>query len=211
MLFWHLLLSLPVLLPLSSIQSVVSKPFQPFGLSQSSTAFRTLVNEGRSKGESSFTSLLNGQTCYKSHHEATAAMVRRTVPSFKGYQLLQRRQQSAIVGTVSGIAALKGFWQRISMKALYNNALGEQPKHLFTITEGILQATFSCLGQEVPWDFVQDFSMKLVGMVDMGWTDTFDAVYEQEDTGYVFWVSLRVLIKATKKKSPVVGGRSNHL
>lgn len=138
------------------------------------------------------------------HDEATPALVKRTKAPIGGCQLIQRYTQSAIVPTVSSVAALKGFWQTISMKALYNSASGEAQKSLFTIKEGVLMATFSCLGQEVPWDFVQDFAMNLVGMVDMGWTDTFDAIYENA-AGHLFWVSLRVLVKATKKRKPTPG------
>lgn len=37
---------------------------------------------------------------------------------------------------------------------------------------------------------------------DKGWTDTFDVVYEENGTGFVMWVSLRVLAKARRRTSP---------
>lgn len=142
----------------------------------------------------------------QSHVDATRAASKRTVASDRGFRLVHRYQQSAIIPGASGAAALKGFWQLVSMKALYNNALGEKQEQLFTITEGVLQATFSCFGSEIPWGFVQDFAMKLAGMVDRGWTDTFDMAYEQEATGFVYWVSLRVLIRARRRETGSSGG-----
>ena len=126
--------------------------------------------------------------------------MKRTYPKnlFPGYKFLTRHQQSAIIPIVGGAAALKGFWQTISLKAIYNDWASETPSALFTITEGLLQATFSGLGHDVPWLFVRNFAMDAAAAVDMKWTDTFDAYYEQEGTGIVICISLRVLLEVSR-------------
>lgn len=194
--------TLSLLVSISLISISACKPLQHFDVPDHSDDNNLLVGERHIDYESS---LSVPEDHNQFDERAATSLNKRTETLTNCCQLIQRYQQSAIVPTVSSIAALKGFWQTISMKALYYSAFGEEPKYLFTITEGVLQATFSCLGQEVPWDFVRLFAMKLVGMVDMGWTDTFDAVYELEKTGVVLWVSLRVLVKATKRKKPKAG------
>ena len=134
----------------------------------------------------------------------TPHLTRRTA-SLADSEVIYFHPQSAIIPGASTAAALRGFWQLVSMKALYNNAFHEQKQQLFTISQGILQATFSSLGADIPWYFVSDFAIKMSGMVDRGLTDTFDLVYEQQGTGAVFWVSLRVLVRARRKGTGASG------
>ena len=104
--------------------------------------------------------------------------------------------------TIASATALKGFWQTISMKALYNAWADETEQALLTMTEGILQATFSSLGRTVSWKFIQDFALEAAEAVQQGWTDTFDAYYVEKMTGVTVWVSFRVLrvVPASKLK-----------
>ena len=76
----------------------------------------------------------------------------------------------------------------------------EAPKSLFTITQGQLQATFSCLGKAVPWGTVHDVALRVIQSVNAGWVDTFDAVYEEAGTGFTLWVSFRVLENGLGRK-----------
>lgn len=107
-------------------------------------------------------------------------------------KVLQRHQQYAIVPTLRAIATMRNFWQILQIRTIYDSFFSN-PKELFTITEGRLQVTFSCLGQAVPWEFIHDFAVNAGNAVAMGWLDTFDAIYEQDITGITVWVSLRVL------------------
>ena len=201
MLLPRLIPTLPLVFLIGFTSISTCTPFQHLGTSDSPEDSRILALEEYTDFAPALFRCRRNRCRSQSNTEAIAALLKRNDAAPKGYHLIHRRQQSALIPGASGIAALKGFWQTISMKALYNNVLGEAPKSLFTISKGILQATFSCLGQEVPWDFVQSFAMNVVGMVDMGWTDTFDALYESE-TGVTLWVSLRVLVKARKKTKP---------
>lgn len=93
--------------------------------------------------------------------------------------------------TTLGAATVHAFWTNLQLRSLYDEYF-DNPGPLFTITQGALQATFSCLGQAVPWDFVHDFATNAAESVVQGWLETFDAVFEQEATGITMWVSLRV-------------------
>lgn len=103
-----------------------------------------------------------------------------------------RHQQYAVMPTVLGVATLHAFWSELQFRSVYDEYFDNLGPY-FTITQGALQATFSCLGQAVPWDFVHDFAKNAAESVVQGWLETFDAVYEQEATGVTMWVSLRVV------------------
>ena len=49
----------------------------------------------------------------------------------------------------------------------------------------------SSLGTAVSWEFVEEWAESSTEC-DSGWTDTFDADYEFEDTAMTVWVSLRL-------------------
>ena len=51
----------------------------------------------------------------------------------------------------------------------------------------------SGLGSAIPWAFVEDWAMNAAESVARGWTDTFDAGYEDVVTGITVMVSLRLL------------------
>ncbi|MCJ1451352.1 hypothetical protein MMC28_001688 [Mycoblastus sanguinarius] len=121
-----------------------------------------------------------------------------------GMKFLRRNSQSSIVPFVVGAKALEVFWSSIAIDASVSDWTYEKPKALFTITEGALQATFSCLGQAVPWDFVVDFASQAAEAVARGWTDTFDAYYEQEGTGFAVLVSFRILEKLAKEEADML-------
>ena len=108
-------------------------------------------------------------------------------------KILKRHQQAVVLPTLIGVTMLQNFWLKIALDATSKFSSLEPAKALFTITQGNLQATFSCLGIGVPWDFVHEISMNAWKSVSNGWLDTFDAIYEQSITGYQVWVSLRVL------------------
>ena len=137
--------------------------------------------------------------------ERDAALARRTakvVPMISCKEVW-RHQQYAVMPTALGAATLQAFWNNLQLMSIYNEFF-DNPRPFFTITQGALQATFSCLGQAVPWDFVHGFSMKAADSVVQGWLGTFDAVYEQEGTGITMWVSLRVVERlGAKRKRPV--------
>lgn len=101
----------------------------------------------------------------RNQEEAKTGSRKRGVALTEGLHLILRHQQSAIVPGISCAGTLKGFWQLLSMKALYNGALSEPTKELFTFTEGNLQATFSSLGTQISWAFVQQAAMDFVGQV----------------------------------------------
>jgi hypothetical protein len=110
-----------------------------------------------------------------------------------------RHQQYAVFPTILGAATLQAFWNTLQMRSIYDEFF-DKPTSLFTVTEGALQATFSCLGQAVPWDFVHDFSQLAAEGARQGRLETFDAVYEQEETGFTMWVSLRVVGRLVGKR-----------
>jgi hypothetical protein len=113
-----------------------------------------------------------------------------------------RHQQYAVIPTAVGAATLHAFWKTLQWRSIFDVSFNNAGP-IFTITQGALQATFSCLGQAVPWDFVHDFAMNAAESVLQGWLETFDAVYEQEATGITMWVSLRVVQRLdAKRKRP---------
>ena len=132
----------------------------------------------------------------------TASLSRRT-SNAKGFEIFLRHPLSAIIPGASGVAALLSFWQSIHLKALYNDALHEPQRALLTITEGVLQATFSSLGADIPWHIISDFAIEMGDYINKGLTDTFDFVFEQEGTGVMVWISLRVLIRTRERRNTV--------
>lgn len=132
------------------------------------------------------------------------ALARRTnigVPMINCKQVW-RHQQYAVIPTAVGAATLHAFWETLQWRSI-DDVFFDSAKPIFTITQGALQATFSCLGQAVPRDFVHDFAMNAAESVLQGWLETFDAVYEQEATGIMMWVSLRVVQRLdAKRKRP---------
>ena len=195
---------LPALLVSWCVSFLGSSVGNPLRIIQSPGSPNNGISEAKTDLDSAFSNSLQHQHHRRPLQEGTRDLQQRTPGPSEGLELYHRYQQSAILPGVSSAAALKGFWQLISIKALYNNAQGVQAEHLFTITEGVLQATFSSLGHEFPWYFVQDLAMRLAGMVDRGWTDTFDMVFEQGSTGIMFWVSLRVL--PAIRRRDIIGG-----
>lgn len=193
-----------VLLPLllTFIQTSVSKPLHT---SHTVLVHNTTTLQSREEPIHYTPSPVN---LLGSHHQSLGDEEHNTAIAPRGKsgisvmncKLLARHQQSAILPTVIGAAALKGFWQIVAMKALYSDAFKDPHRALFTITEGALQATFSCLGQPVPWDFVQNFAMMAAQSVESGWLEAFDVIYEQELVGITIWVSLRILDKGTRKR-----------
>ena len=107
-------------------------------------------------------------------------------------KMAKRSQQAALFPTLLCANTLVDFWQKVALEAVYNKHL-EPAKAIFTITHGLLSATFSCLGSNVPWDFVYDVAMQAFAVVRQGLVDTFDVLYEQASTGHTIWVSFRVL------------------
>ena len=102
-------------------------------------------------------------------------------------------QHAVILPTVLGASIIRAFWLQVAMDAIYSQTGPEPPKTLITFTKGQFQATFSCLGQAVPWVTIHDIAMGAANAVRDGWIDTFDAVFEQETTGVTVWASVRVL------------------
>ncbi len=134
-------------------------------------------------------------------HKRLGKRVRDIVPIAR-CKLLSRHQIAVVLPTLAGVMALQNFWRTIAFNAIHSHNGLKQPTELFTFTQGQIQATFSCLGQPVSWDFVHDFAMNAVGSVGEGWLDTFDAIYEQEVTSFTVWVSLRVLDSALRPGIP---------
>ena len=135
-------------------------------------------------------------------------IAKRTTNPYLRFKLIQRHQQLAIIPGLLGASVLKAFWQTISLKALYNSAASESQETLFTVTEGLLQATFSCLGASLPWKTVYDIAMLVGDNVSRGLLETFDVIYEQDITGISVWVSLRILDRADgsrKRERPLDG------
>ncbi|CAF9935268.1 MAG: hypothetical protein HETSPECPRED_009722 [Heterodermia speciosa] len=133
----------------------------------------------------------------------TALIKRGEDPNLIPCKMLQRHQHFIIYPSILTVNAVIGFWQKVALETIYKSSM-EAPKSLFTITQGQLQATFSCLGKAVPWDTVHDVALRVIQSVNDGWVDTFDAVYEDARTGFTLWVSFRVLENglARKRKRP---------
>ncbi|KAL8791772.1 MAG: hypothetical protein Q9195_005648 [Heterodermia aff. obscurata] len=136
------------------------------------------------------------------HH--TALPKRGDTPNLIPCKLLRRHQHFLIYPSILTVNAIIGFWQKVALESLYQPAMQSAPQSLFTITQGQLQATFSCLGQAVPWGTVHDVALRVIQSVNEGWVDTFDAVYEEVATGMVLWVSFRVVEGSggRKRKGP---------
>ena len=125
--------------------------------------------------------------------EKDSALAKRADgPHLATCKMMRRYQHSVIYPSILCANALLNFWQRVALNALYHANVGLQ-KTIATFTYGRLQATFSCLGTNVPWGTVHDVAMTALEDVRLGWTDTFDAVYEEMTTGSTLWMSLRVL------------------
>lgn len=105
----------------------------------------------------------------------------------------QRYPNAVIIPTIMAVETLKAFWTRISIDAMQADMEHINNSGHFTITAGAVQVTMSCVGQAIPWDFVQDFASQQIQAVAMGWLDTFDAVYQQDGTGYMVFVSLKIM------------------
>ena len=116
-----------------------------------------------------------------------------TPPGYIRFKFLHRGPAYEILPIRVGAAALHAFYTSISHLAATIWPQTIRPVTLFTVTQGALQLTFSGLPTAVPWDFVEDWAMKAAESVARGWTDTFDAGYEVEGTGFGVWVSLRLL------------------
>ncbi len=105
----------------------------------------------------------------------------------------QRYPNVVIIPTIMAVETLKAFWTRISIDAMQADIEHINNSRHFTIAAGAVQVTMSCVGQAIPWDFVQDFASQQIQAVAMGWLDTFDAVYQQDSTGYMVFVSLKIM------------------
>ena len=141
--------------------------------------------------------LNTGSSPTKDHHSINfrrqSTLVKRAgINPLASCKIIQRHQSATIWPSILTVNALVHFWQKVALEAIHQNAM-VQPKTIFTFTSGRLQATFSSLGSGVPWPTVGDIAMMAVESVRTGWLDTFDAVYEELNTGYTLWVSLRVL------------------
>lgn len=117
-------------------------------------------------------------------------------------KVLQRHRHFIIYPSVLTVNAVIGFWQKVALETIYK--AGQAQETLFTVTQGQLQATFSCLGRTMPWNTVHDVALRVIQSVNNGWVDTFDAIYEESSTGFTLWVSFQVLENklARKRKSP---------
>ncbi len=74
---------------------------------------------------------------------------------------------------------------------------------LFTVTQGALQAAFSCRARQCRGISCIPLGSNAAESVVEGWLGTFNAVYEQEATGITMWVSLRVAQRlGMKRKRP---------
>ena len=118
-------------------------------------------------------------------------------------KILQRHQHFVIYPSVLTVNAIVGFWQKVALETIYK-AVSEAPNALLTFTQGQLQATFSCMGTTIPWNTVHDMALRVIQSVNMGWVDTFDAVYEEASGAFTLWVSFHVLVNKPerKRKSP---------
>lgn len=110
-----------------------------------------------------------------------------------GCKYLQRYPKSVIVPTVMAAETLKAFWTKIAMDAMEAEIEHIINSFHFSITAGALQVTMSSVGQAIPWDFVQDFALNQIKAVAMGWLDTFDAIYQQDGTGFMVFVSMKII------------------
>lgn len=134
----------------------------------------------------------------------------RSIPTCPiiGCKYFQRYPKAVIVPTLMAAETLKAFWTKISIDAMEADIEHISNSKHFTITAGVLQVTMSCVGQAIPWDFVQDFASNQIEAVAMGWLDIFDAIYQQEGIGYMVFVSMKIveLLKATpSRKRPRPG------
>ena len=114
-------------------------------------------------------------------------------PGNIAFKSLYRGPNYEILPIHVGAQALHAFYTSISHLASTIWPRTRSQETIFTITQGALQLTMSSLGTKIPWDFVEDWSMRAAESVARGWTDTFDALYENEGTGVRIWVSLRLL------------------
>lgn len=147
----------------------------------------------------SATAIRSPTTYPRKYHQGqagiTGAMLRRsnTPCPIIGCKYFQRYPKYVIVPTIMAAETLKSFWYQISIDAMQADVDHITNAKHFTITAGALQLTISCVGQAIPWDFVQDFASNQIQAVAIGWLNTFDAIYQQDSTGYLVFVSLKIV------------------
>ena len=145
---------------------------------------------------------VNNLTLYTSSADAThriALAKRGDSINLLPFKILHRHQHFLIYPSVLTVNAVVGFWQKVALETMYKNGL-EAPTALFTITQGQLQATFSCLGRTMPWTTVYDVAVRVIQSVNGGLVDTFDLIYEEAGTGFTLWVSFQVLENKLDRK-----------
>ena len=116
-----------------------------------------------------------------------------TPPGYIAFKFLVRGPNYEILPLRVGALALHTFYTSVALLASTIWPQTRPQARVLTITHGALQLTMSGLGTVIPWDFVEDWAMRAAESVARGWTDTFDAGYEVEETGVMLWVSLRLL------------------
>lgn len=114
-------------------------------------------------------------------------------PSHLAFKFLHRGPNYEILPIRLGAIALHAFYASIVDSASTVWPRTKRPVNIFTINQGALQLTMSGLGSAIPWAFVEDWAMNAAESVARGWTDTFDAGYEDVVTGITVMVSLRLL------------------
>ena len=99
------------------------------------------------------------------------------------------------VGLLTPVAAaaraLEDFYSSIAIKAA-GVWQAEPQTDNFSIEEGSLRLTFSCIGDTIPWNFVKAMADKLWECACLGLTDLFDAVFMDDDGQVGVSISLRL-------------------
>ena len=179
---------------------LIAQPLHNSHISTSSAAIASQTQEdifSSTTSDTINTPILDTSSIEVTHHAALAKRGEDNNPVH--CKFLQRHQHSVIYPSVLTVNALVGFWQKVALETIYRDGL-EAPKTLFTFTQGQLQATFSCLGSSIPWKTVQEVAFRVIQSVNMGWVDTFDAIYEEARGAFTFWVSFQVLENKLKRK-----------
>ena len=134
-------------------------------------------------------------------------VVERSVPTCPmiSCEYIRRFPKAVIVPSIMAAESLTSFWTKIAIDAMEADIHKFWTSRHFTISAGMLKLTMACVGQAIPWDFVQDFASQQIQAVNMGLLDTFEVWYKQHGTGIMVYVSLTIvgdMIDSPGRKRP---------
>ena len=168
-------------------------------LEWTATSENLYTNQAVTHGVSVSLQILDGRPKKSGHADSFDDLPHQVTPSprkrnghIKHSALTYSRVYGVVVPMSLASQRFRDFFTAIAQKASNEWSLGPEDP-LFTLTQGPLQLTVSCLGGNVPWPFLAIAAEKFSTLVDHQFVSTFDAFFTEVTSNIVVGFSLRLL------------------